>query len=117
MKKSNWHGKQVLGKIALAIVAGAVCATGSTAGSKSKSKKLELEEIGSFSVGGRSVCAPGTFDPTVPGAGSRNAGQCFEIDQLYAQYQVPEDCAEAADRHDPRRRGHGPRVGNDAGRP
>jgi pimeloyl-ACP methyl ester carboxylesterase len=52
---------------------------------------LVLKEQGSFSVGGRVVCAPGTFDPTIPGAGSQNTGQCFRIDQLYTQYKIPPD--------------------------
>ena len=52
-------------------------------------ERLVLAEQGSFSVGGRVVTAPGTFDPTIPGAGARNDGQSFWIDQLYAQYQVP----------------------------
>ena len=91
MKKRKLDGKRGLGRIAIVLLAGSMAATGGAADSTQKSKTLELEAVGSFSVGGRSVCAPGTFDPTVPGAGSRNAGQCFEIDQLYAQYQIPED--------------------------
>jgi pimeloyl-ACP methyl ester carboxylesterase len=50
---------------------------------------LTLKEHGSFSVGGTVACAPGTFDPRVPGAGAQNAGQCFRVDQLYAQYMIP----------------------------
>ena len=56
-----------------------------------KGSPLQLDEIGSLSAGGRQVCAPGAFDPTVPGAGSRNAGQCFQIDQIYAQYLIPKN--------------------------
>ncbi|SFV33479.1 hypothetical protein [Hyphomicrobium facile] len=52
-------------------------------------KALQLDAIGSLTAGGRKVCAPGAFDPTVPGAGSRNQGQCFQIDQIYAQYLKP----------------------------
>jgi pimeloyl-ACP methyl ester carboxylesterase len=52
-------------------------------------KTLELDAIGSLTAGGRKVCAPGPFDPTVAGAGSRNQGQCFQIDQIYAQYLKP----------------------------
>ena len=58
-------------------------------GHNKASKPLELEAIGSLTAGGRKVCAPGAFDPTVPGAGSRNQGQCFWIDQIYAQYLKP----------------------------
>jgi pimeloyl-ACP methyl ester carboxylesterase len=50
---------------------------------------IVLADQGSFSVGGRVVTGPGTFDATIPGAGSRNDGQEFRIDQLYAQFQVP----------------------------
>ncbi len=50
---------------------------------------LQLDAIGSLTAGGRKVCAPGPFDPTVAGAGSRNQGQCFWIDQIYAQYLRP----------------------------
>ncbi len=35
------------------------------------------------------MCAPGPFDPTIAGAGSRNQGQCFWIDQIYARYLLP----------------------------
>lgn len=52
---------------------------------------LALDAIGSMSAGGRQICASGEFDPTVAGAGSRNDGQCFWIDQLYAQYLIPKD--------------------------
>ncbi|HVJ78134.1 MAG TPA: hypothetical protein VM620_09890, partial [Hyphomicrobium sp.] len=64
---------------------------GAAANGKSKNAPLQLDEIGSLSAGGRKVCAPGAFDPTVPGAGSRNAGQCFQIDQIYAQYLIPKN--------------------------
>jgi pimeloyl-ACP methyl ester carboxylesterase len=90
MKKITWDGKRLLGGVAIALVAAIAGSPVSHAHGK-RDKTLELEEVGSLSVGGRVVCAPGTFDPTVAGAGSRNAGQCFSIDQLYAQYQVPED--------------------------
>lgn len=55
------------------------------------SPPLQLDKIGSLSAGGRQVCAPVAFDPTVAGAGSRNAGQCFSIDQIYAQYLIPKN--------------------------
>src|ERR1700682_5698963 len=56
---------------------------------KADKKPLVIADQGSFSVGGRVVTGPGTFDATIPGAGSRNDGQEFRIDQLYAQFQVP----------------------------
>jgi pimeloyl-ACP methyl ester carboxylesterase len=58
---------------------------------KADTKPFVIAEQGSFSVGGRVVTGPGTFDATIPGAGARNDGQEFRIDQLYAQYQVPAD--------------------------
>ena len=56
-----------------------------------RGQPIVLAEQGSLSVGGRVVTGSGTFDATIPGAGSRNDGQEFRIDQLYAQYQVPVD--------------------------
>jgi pimeloyl-ACP methyl ester carboxylesterase len=51
---------------------------------------LLLETQGSFFVGGRTIEAPGTFDPAAPGASLRDtAGQRYRVDQLYARYQVP----------------------------
>lgn len=79
---------------AAALLLSAVALTGPvSAGGKDhgNSKTLELDDIGSLSAGGRQVCAPGAFDPTIAGAGSRNQGQCFWIDQIYAQYLVPKN--------------------------
>ena len=77
-----------LGTAAAALLLGAMVLPG---GAAANSPHLQLDEIGSLSAGGRQVCAPGEFDPTVPGAGSRNAGQCFQIDQIYAQYLIPKN--------------------------
>jgi pimeloyl-ACP methyl ester carboxylesterase len=55
-----------------------------------KVEPLVLETQGSFFVGGRTIEAPGVFDPHAPDAGLRDtAGQRYRIDQLYARYQVP----------------------------
>ena len=75
--------------LALSLVLGTAVWHGALAGPSQKQQPLVLKEQGSFSVGGRVVCAPGTFDPTIPGAGAQNTGQCFRIDQLYAQYKAP----------------------------
>jgi pimeloyl-ACP methyl ester carboxylesterase len=49
-----------------------------------------VEKQGSFFVGGRTIEAPGTFDPNHPEASLRDTfGQRYRIDQLYARYQVP----------------------------
>lgn len=68
--------------VALAMISGSVQASGSD------HPPLLIAEQGSFFVGGTSVTAPGTFDPTrfYP---LIDDGQTFRIDQLYAQYQIP----------------------------
>jgi pimeloyl-ACP methyl ester carboxylesterase len=82
---------------AAALLAGAISLAGSAAadnngnGKNNNSGKLQLDAIGSLSAGGRKVCAPGIFDPKIAGAGSRNQGQCFWIDQIYAQYLIPKN--------------------------
>ncbi len=51
---------------------------------------LVIATEGSFFVGGSLVKAPGVFDPTKP-LPAPDDGQSFQIDQLYAQYQIPVD--------------------------
>jgi hypothetical protein len=49
-----------------------------------------VETQGSFFVGGRTIEAPGTFDPGALDASLRDhAGQRYRVDQLYARYQIP----------------------------
>jgi hypothetical protein len=51
-----------------------------------------VAEQGSFFVGGRTITAPGRFDPHGANASLRDtAGQQYRVDQLYAQYQIPPD--------------------------
>ncbi|KXU34401.1 alpha/beta hydrolase [Cephaloticoccus primus] len=54
---------------------------------------LQIQDQGSFSVGGRIVTAPGRFDPIAHGAyrpGSQeSAGQTLHGDHAYVFYQVP----------------------------
>jgi pimeloyl-ACP methyl ester carboxylesterase len=51
---------------------------------------FQLQAQGSFYVGGRTIEAPGTFDPRDGGASLRDpAGQSYRVDQLYARYQIP----------------------------
>src|SRR5207253_899062 len=49
---------------------------------------ITIVEQGSFFVGGTEVTAPGKFDPTV--RSTSDAGQSFQIDHLYVQYQIPQ---------------------------
>jgi pimeloyl-ACP methyl ester carboxylesterase len=46
---------------------------------------------GSFFIGGRTVKAAGTFDPARFFVPFQSEGQTFNIEHLYAQYQVPPD--------------------------
>ena len=58
-------------------------------------RPLEIQQQGSFTVGGTVVSAPGTFDPIQQGAynpaGPDSAGQTLHGDHAYAFYQVPVD--------------------------
>jgi pimeloyl-ACP methyl ester carboxylesterase len=51
---------------------------------------ITIAQQGSFFVGGRMLTAPGTYDPTLSPAGS-DGGQNFWMDQMYVQYQIPEN--------------------------
>ena len=50
-----------------------------------KQKPIQIEEQGSFAVGGRIISNPGTFDPFK----SAPAGQTFRGDHAYVFYQIP----------------------------
>jgi hypothetical protein len=50
---------------------------------------ITIAKQGSFFVGGTEVTAPGKFDPTV--RITSDEGQSFQIDHLYAQYQIPQN--------------------------
>lgn len=56
--------------------------------STQSSGPITIERQGSFFVGGRTVQAAGTYDPTKSTVGT-NEGQTFWVDQMYVQYQVP----------------------------
>jgi pimeloyl-ACP methyl ester carboxylesterase len=59
-------------------------------GARSAPGPITLETQGSFFVGGRTLEAPGIFDPLDAKASLRdNAGQSYRVDQLYARYQIP----------------------------
>ena len=77
----------------LLILAGAVSSAGAIAAGNDKSKPLNIQEQGSFAVGGTVITAPGTFDPIKQGAYNPNgvnpAGQTFHGDHAYVFYQVP----------------------------
>ena len=59
----------------------------SAAQSSKKQKPIEIQEQGSFAVGGTVITKPGTFDPLNPTA----AGQTFHGDHAYIFYQIPVD--------------------------
>jgi pimeloyl-ACP methyl ester carboxylesterase len=50
---------------------------------------LTIAEQGSFFVGGRTVTAPGSFDPGRFFIPFQSEGQTYSIEHLYAQYQIP----------------------------
>lgn len=81
------HALRHFGVVWLAVLTMAGAAVSANEGGKSP---LVIAEQGSFFVGGTSVTAPGTFDPTrfYP---ILDDGQSFRIDHLYAQYQIPPD--------------------------
>jgi len=54
---------------------------------KAAHEPIRIAEQGSFFVGGTTASAPGEFDPKVPITDDR--GLSFQIDHLYAQYQIP----------------------------
>jgi len=72
-----------------AITAGALLSiVGGGCASTHSGNAIEIAEQGSFFVGGRTVQAPGVYDPTKSAAGT-DEGQIFWVDQMYVQYQVP----------------------------
>ena len=58
--------------------------------SSMQSGPITIVEQGSFFVAGRKVEAPGVYDPTKSPAGV-DEGQGFWVDQMYVQYQIPEN--------------------------
>jgi pimeloyl-ACP methyl ester carboxylesterase len=81
--------REILKRCLVALTALLLALCGSRAFAQENGKApLVIAGQGSFFVGGTTVTAPGTFDPTqffpVP-----DDGQTFRIDHLYAQYQVP----------------------------
>ncbi|MDB5922336.1 MAG: Alpha/beta hydrolase family protein [Betaproteobacteria bacterium] len=71
----------VAGALVSVLVAGGCANT-------SSGSAIAVAEQGSFFVGGRTVQAPGVYDPTKSPAGV-DEGQTFWVDQMYVQYQVP----------------------------
>jgi hypothetical protein len=57
-------------------------------GGSAYAEPITIAQQGSFFVGGTTIQAPGTFDPThlFP---FTNDGQTFRIDHLYTQFQIP----------------------------
>src|SRR4026207_182690 len=94
-RKQIW--KRLPSSLALAVtfVLGTALWHGAFAGPSQQPQPLMLKEQGSFSVGGRVVCAPGTFDPTIPGAGSQNTDRAFALISFYRRTRAlrkPELC-------------------------
>src|SRR5215510_15209462 len=58
-------------------------------GGKDDQVPMVIARQGSFFVGGTEVAAPGEFDPTV--RITSDEGQSFQLDHLYAQYQIPQN--------------------------
>jgi len=55
--------------------------------SSKKQKPIQIQEQGSFAIGGTVITNPGTFDPTNP----TSAGQTLHGDHAYIFYQIPVD--------------------------
>ena len=51
---------------------------------------ITIAQQGSFFVGGKKVVALGNYDPTQDTA-CTDPGQTFWMDQMYVQYQIPEN--------------------------
>ncbi|MDB5810629.1 MAG: Alpha/beta hydrolase family protein [Betaproteobacteria bacterium] len=75
------------GIVRVIAVLGAALITGCTS---MPSGPLTITEQGSFFVAGRKVQAPGNYDPTKSAAGA-DEGQAFWVDQMYVQYQIPQN--------------------------
>ena len=75
------------GIVRVIAVFGAAIITGCTS---MPSGPLTITEQGSFFVAGRKVQAPGNYDPTKSAAGA-DEGQAFWVDQMYVQYQIPQN--------------------------
>jgi pimeloyl-ACP methyl ester carboxylesterase len=50
-------------------------------------RPIVIEQQGSFFVGGRTITAPGQYDPTIDTM--TDVGQSFQVDHLYASFQIP----------------------------
>jgi pimeloyl-ACP methyl ester carboxylesterase len=56
----------------------------------SGSGAITVAQQGSFFVGGKKVQGPGMYDPT-QGTANTDPGQTYWMDQMYVQYQIPEN--------------------------
>ena len=56
-------------------------------GKPGEGRPIVIEKQGSFYYGGRTITAPGTFDPAQPFGD--NTGEIFDIDKGYAFFQIP----------------------------
>ncbi len=64
----------------------AVASLASAGASADQNKPLEIQDQGSFTVGGKVLTTPGTYNNNNPTA----EGQTFHGDHVYAFYQIPE---------------------------
>ncbi len=62
----------------------------STPSNNTSSGPITIAQQGSFFVGGKKVQGVGSYDPT-QGAANTDPGQTYWIDQMYVQYQIPEN--------------------------
>lgn len=89
MYKANKIARIVFLSVGIAVL---ITACVSTKGKGSK-ETLEVQEQGSFTVGGTVITAPGTFDPVKHGAfnpaNQPSEGQTLHGDHAYVFYQVP----------------------------
>ncbi len=62
----------------------------STPSNNASSGPITIAQQGSFFVGGKKVQGTGSYDPT-QGTANTDPGQTYWIDQMYVQYQIPEN--------------------------
>jgi len=62
----------------------------STPSNNTSSGPITIAQQGSFFVGGKKVQGVGSYDPT-QGTANTDPGQTYWIDQMYVQYQIPEN--------------------------
>ena len=84
------HTQLLAASVAIAMLSATLLTSGcaNTTMNEPSSGPITIERQGSFFVGGRTVQAAGTFDPTAS-PNPPTAGQSYWVDQMYVQYQIP----------------------------